>query len=345
MSGANFYARQAEDSRMTSNMTPDSKTPMVNGAPGSDNLPGFASYSRRSEDRSTNQPVPLEPMSATSPIDGAGRYYSGARSRSSSRPRQDPTSPVGPPEPYEDRPPMPQGPMRGAYGPPRGRGGYPPRGAMSSRGSVGSRGPPPSPYGRGGYPIRGRGGYPPGPPPLGVAMGSTGPAGMGRRPPPGYGPQDADGMQARYGPPDGARTPGGTPYRPESMNYDPDSPTIYGPGENIPYGAYGARAQSPARARQSPYGSRAQSPAGGRIPEGVPPPMPSMPHHSPYGSRAQSPAGGRIPQGIPPPMPEMPDQSQYMPNQRQSAMVYDSVVEPADDRRSMGNQPQELPSR
>lgn len=318
MSGANFYTRQAEDSRMAAEMTPDSKSPMVNGAPGSDNLPGFATYNRRSEERSIHQSVPMEPIPATSPVEG-GRFYSGTRSRSSSRPRQDFVTPAGPPEPYEDRPPMPTGPMRGSYGPPRGRGGYPPRGAMSARGSMASRGPPPSPYGRGGYPMRGRGGYPQGPPPPGVMGGAMGPAGMGRRPPPGYGPQDPDAMSGRYGPPDGARTPGGT-YRSEGMNYEPTSPSNYGPGEDAPYAAYGARAQSPARSRQSPYGSRAQSPAGGRIPQGVPPPMPSL-----------------------------PDQSQYSSNQRQSNMVYDAVVQPIEDRRGMAlgvsDAPQELPTK
>lgn len=300
MSGANFYARQAEDSRMAAELTPDSKTPIVNGAPGADHLPGFATYNRRSEDRPHNEPIPLDPMSATSPTDG-GRFYSGTRSRSSSRPRSEFATPMGPPQPYEDRPPMPTGPMRGAYGPPRGRGTYPPRGALSSRGSYGSRGPPPSPYGRGGYPPRGRGGYPQGPtPPPGVMGGAMGPAGMNRRPPPGYGPQDPEVMQGEYGPPDGARTPGGSQYRPEGPNYEPTSPSDYGDGGNAPYIAYGARAQSPARSR-----------------------------HSPYGSRAQSPAGGRIPQDVPPPMPNMPDQSQYPP--RQSSMVYDAVVEPASD--------------
>lgn len=137
-----------------------------------------------------------------------------------------------------------------------------------------------------------------------------GPHGMGRRPPPGYGPQDPDAMPGRYGPPDGARTPGGTPYRSEGMNYEPTSPSVYSTGDNAPYSAYAARAQSPARSRQSPYGSRTQSPA-----------------------------GGRIPQGAPPPMPTMPDQSRYLSNQRQSNMVYDSVVQPVDDTRGMAPQP------
>lgn len=150
--------------------------------------------------------------------------------------------------------------------------------------------------------MRGRGGYLQGPPP--GAMGAVmGPAGMGRRPPPGYGPQDPDAMPGRYGPPDGARTPGGT-YRTEGMNYEPTSPSNYGTGENVSHGAYGARAQSPARSR-----------------------------HSPYGSRAQSPAGGRIPPGAPPPLPSMPDQSDYLPNQRQPNMAYEAVVEPIDDAR------------
>lgn len=294
MSGANFYARQAEESQMASStMTPDSKTPMINGAT------GFATFNRRSEDRPTNEPIPLDPISSTSPVDG-GRFYSATRSRSNSRPRQEMTPVVGPPQTYEEHPPMPPPAARGAYGPPRGRGAYPPRGAMSSRGTPSSRGMPPSPYGRGGYPPRGRGGFSQGPTPPGVPGGAMMAAGMSRRPPPGYGPQSPEALLGGYGPPEGAPGPSNnTPYRAEGAGYEPTSPSNYGPSPNPGYVAYGSRAQSPARPRVSPYGSRAQSPA-----------------------------SGRVSQEMPPPMPMMPDQSQYETRQTQPSMVYDAVVQP-----------------
>lgn len=278
---------------------------MVNGAPGADDLPPFPSYaSRRSQERPINGPSPVGPVSATSPIEG-GRYYNGQRSRSNSRPRQeDFGAPLGVVRSYEERPPvpgLPPAPNRGGYGPPRG--GYPPRGAMSSRGSFGSRGPPPSPFrGRGGYAPRGRGGYDPTPPggPPDVMI----PAGMNRRPPPGYGPQNPAGMDGGYGPPQGSNR---NFSRPDEPGFEPPSPSIYGSEAPVGHGglAYGSRAQSPAARRQSPYGSRAQSPVARR--------------QSPYGSRAQSPSGGLPPQAMPPAMPPMPDQ--YAPTMHQRSTI------------------------
>ena len=151
-------------------------------------------------------------------------------------------------------------PNRGGYGPPRG--GYPPRAGMSSRGN---RGPPPSPYrGRGGYSTRGRG-YASGQTPPGMI-----PPGVGRRPPPGYGPApiDTNDAYANQG------LPMNEPYSPS--NYGSEAPQGYGGL------AYGARAQSPSQRRQSPYGSRTQSPVDGRPNHELPPAMPSMPAQ--YGS-------------------------------------------------------------
>lgn len=208
MSGANFYARQAEESRMVPQTSTESKAPMVNGAPGADVLPAFASYTtRRSEDRPTTAVTPSDPVSATPLINN--RYYDGQRSRSNSRPRQDEFgAPLGQRPTYEDRPPMPMPmsmpptPNRGGYGPPRGR-GYPPRG-------------------RGYGPPRGRGGYPP---PPGIVI----PAGQR---PPGYGPQSPD----RYGPPNNPR------YGPVSpSNYSPDVQ------QGSAYGAVTARSPSQTR--------------------------------------------------------------------------------------------------
>lgn len=240
MSGANFYARQAEETRMMTDASAESKTFMVNGAPGTDTLPAFTSYSsRRSEEQPTTIATPSDPVSVTPLIDN--RFYAGQRSRSNSRPRQDDFgAPLGQRSTHEDVPPMPQNAMRGGYGPPRGRGGYPPRG-------------------RGYGPPRGRGGYPPSAMPPGIMI----PAGMNQRPPPGYGPQSPD----RYGPP-----PSGDP------RYGPVSPSNYSSDPQQPIeAAYGSRAQSPSQRRQSPYSSRAQSPAGTMPPQGIPPPMPPMP--------------------------------------------------------------------
>lgn len=235
----------------------ESKMAMVNGAPGADVLPTFASYeSRKSQERGPTIPPIPEPLSTRSPIED-GRFYSAPRSRSNSRPRpEDFSAPLGA-ERMEERPPMPS--TRGSYGASRGRGGFPPRGNMS-RGP--SRGPPPGAYppGRGGYPSRGRG-----MPPPGVVI----PAGMNRRPPPGYGPQSPNSMDRPYVPP------------PQQEPYEPTSPSNYGPDPGLPYGpAYGARAQSPAASRRSPYGSRAQSPSGARPPQqNIPPVPPMQPHY------------------------------------------------------------------
>ena len=327
MSGANFYARQAEESQMMPGGSTESKSPMVNGGPGTDVLPAFASYNaRRSEERTMNGPSSIDPVSATSPIDN-NRFYGGQRSRSNSRPRpEDYGAPLGAARSYEERPPIPA-PSRGGYGTPRGRGGYPPRGGMPSRGSFEGRGYPPSAYGpgRGGYPNRGRGGHPGGPTPPGVPPpGVMIPAGAGRRPPPGYGPQSPDGAPGAYGPPQSAGY-----ARPGEPGFEPPSPSNYGSDANVPYGStHGSRVQSPERRRQSPYGSRVQSPAG---------------RQSPYGSRAQSPAGARLPQDMPPPMPPMPDQSHFAPTNRAVTGMDPDVMGMVEMQRSQPQRQQSLP--
>ena len=318
MSGANFYARQADESKMMPLSSTESKGPMVNGAPGADSLPTFASYTaRRSEERPMNGPSPVEPVSAMSPID-SGRFYGGQRSRSNSRPRQeDFGAPLGAARSYEDRPPipaLPPTPNRGGYGPPRG--GYPPRGAMSSssRGSFNSRGAP-SPYrGRGGFAPRGRGGYGPSGPPLPANV--MIPAGMNRKPPPGYGPHSPGGMDEAYGAPPGFS---GNVPRPGEPGFEPVSPSNYGSDAPAGYGglAYGSRAQSPAARRQSPYGSRAQSPSGALPPQHMPPAMPPMPgqyapaNHQHSGTGMDSDVLGMVDlQRGPPPGPYQPSAGQ-----------------------------------
>jgi len=316
MSGANFYARQAEESKMVPSTSTESRTQMMNDSPAAEHLPTFTTYtSRRSQERPMHAPSPAEPVPATSPID-SGRYYGhgGQRSRSNSRPRQeDFGAPLGASRSYDDRPTvpaMPPTPNRGAYGPVRG--GY------STRGSFSGRSVPPSPYrGRGGYPSRGRGGYPSGPNGPGMP-GLMVPAGVNRRPPPGYGPQSPTGMDGGYGPPSG---PDGNYSRPGDPGFEPPSPSNYGSDAPAGYGgsAYGSRAQSPATRRQSPYGSRIQSPSRGLPPQDNAPAMPPVPDQYnpeasvayggvPYASRSQSPSRGLPPQDIPPAMPPVPDQ-------------------------------------
>jgi len=353
MSGANFYARQAEESKMMPSATStDSRTHMMNDAPLPDNTPAFTTYpASRSQERPMHAQSPADPVAVVSPVD-SGRYYGHggqrSRSRSNSRPRQeDFGAPLGATRSYDDRPPvptMPPTPNRGGYGPPRG--GFP------TRGSYGGRGVPSSPYrGRGGYPPRGRGGYalgPNGP----VMPGVITPAGINRKPPPGYGPQSPTGMGGAYGPspgPDGAYSRSGEP------EIEPQGPMNYGPEAPAGYGglAYGSRAQSPA--------ARRQSPSRGPPPQDIPPAMPPVPdqygqelpvayggapygsraqspaarRQSPYGSRVRSPARGQPSQDIPPAMPLAPDQYNSGPTLAYDNVTYDPRAQsPAARRQS-----------
>ena len=292
MSGENFYNRQAaQDAKLATATVPAftmaEKAPMVNGAPGGDNLPSFTTYAsdpRRPED--DREPLNRGPPSITrsaSRDNQSARYAEGPRSRSNSMPRDQYGNPMPqpgsiPPMPgYDSRDPLPQNGMpyregmptpRGGYGS-RARGGYPPRG----RGPP--RGPPPQGYrGRGGYSGPGRGGYPPGGNPRGpdgammagaVVGGMAGGAmarGM-RAPPPGYGP----------GPDGGNPIPGAFPP-PERGNAM--SPSIYSTQDHDGYEGYGRRTQSPG-GRRSSQGSRGASPAGGMRPASPPPAMPTLP--------------------------------------------------------------------
>ena len=323
MSGENFYSRQAAEDKLppasTFSTVNEPKTPVVNGAPGADNLPAFATYGSTRRAEEDRQPLNRAPSNNISPVnireDPNGRYY-GPRSRSNSRPRDQYGNPMPPagaagaippmpgrvseenhrrgPSPYRDNSvPPPRGPSpyrdnsvpppRGGYGL-RGRGGYPSRGGYPPRGGYSSRGPPPQNYGgRGAYATRGRGGYQ-----------SSGPmvAEMG-------GAMMAGGMMGGPGPrapPPGYGPEGAAPnaYSPPDERENPVSPSIYSTQQGDQYAAYGARAQSPYGPRtQSPYGARAQSPGTGR--------------QSPYGGRAQSPAGGVVRSASPPPdMPPLP---------------------------------------
>ena len=327
MSGENFYGRQSQEAKMVSPILPplttQLKPPMVNGAPGSDNLPNFATYeaSRRSDDerRPLNQRTPSSSRGNTMPRTDASDPYGVPPVRSKSQqpatgardeygnplPPSNAFGPMPGPigrQPSEGRrnqslPPAPGqynrdnafSPQRGGgYGPPRGRGGYPPRGgSYGPRGGyTGPQGPPGSSQGyggRGGY--NQRGGYA-GRGRGGFAMDGVAAAGAGV----------AAGAIMNRGP---RAPPPGYPTQdqygrpmPEGVQSPVDGAVV---GREDPYGPAGASeyGQPPAGtiAPAAAYGARRQSPARGQ---------------SPYGSRNQSPAGG-IRQNEPmPPMPPMP---------------------------------------
>ena len=321
MSGENFYNRQAGEAKLP--LPPpltaaETKTPMVNGAPGGDNLPAFTTYARerRSEE---NRPMPaMAPMptpAMPSRSNTTDQYNQVPTSRSQSQPprsnsRDQYGNPVSPANAYggslarnrseERRTPGPYGDDmygagRGGYGPSRGRGGYPSRGSYGPRGGYGgpsARAAPQQGYGaRGGYPNRSfsadrsRGGYA-GPAAMAGGIGGAMAAGAmmnrgPRQPPPGY-PPPGQAISTQY--------PTAEQYSPVSrptsdqydqrddVRYQPTSPQDYTRGQPDAYGAYGARSQSPGR-------------------EG---------RQSPHGSRGQSPAGGFRQPSPPPPMPTIP---------------------------------------
>ncbi|KIW15200.1 hypothetical protein PV08_05245 [Exophiala spinifera] len=317
MSGENFYNRQAQESKLPAQTfdSAEPTMPMVNGAPGADRLPNFATFEsgKPDEDR---QPLRSQGVTSdgTTLRDGASdNFYPPPSVRSNSRPPYDERrdqygNPIPraagammpPRQASEER--TPAGSYReGSVPPPgsrgygsRGRGKYPSRGAYSPRGGgYGPRGPPPPqgypgrggffPEMRGGYTGRGRGGYPPT-----AAIGAIG-AGMAaggmmadgqRRPPPGYPP---DGGQ-RTTPPDSYPDSMG-PFGPVAGS----TPYVENPAPNR------ADAMSPSvyttgpEEHLAPYGARAQSPA-----------------RSGYGSRMQSPVGTTRQQSPPPVMPPLP---------------------------------------
>ncbi|OAP59111.1 hypothetical protein AYL99_06409 [Fonsecaea erecta] len=320
MSGENFYNRQAQESKtVAQTFTTEPTMPMVNGSPGADRLPTFATFDASQKSDEERQPLRAQALSAEPSVvtpsrDGASDRYYGPPSRSSSQPPYNgqrdqfgniPPPPVPPtadgtmvpvqgrrsgdeptpPSPYRDRSLPPPG---GRGYPPRGRGTYPPRGGFPPRaGGFGPRGPPPPQGypGRGGFSTDMRGGYGgrgrSGIPP-GVAGGS-------RRPPPGYPPNGIDSASERYTPPDGypvamgpplPMAPGQQYMEDNERRYDARSPSVYTQGEE-PQGPYGARAQSPARDRTSPYGSRVQSPSGTLRRPSPPPAMPPLPTTQP----------------------------------------------------------------
>ncbi|RMZ85928.1 hypothetical protein DV736_g6519, partial [Chaetothyriales sp. CBS 134916] len=304
MSGENFYARQAAEDKMPpmalSAASDTTGAPIVNGAPGSDALPSFATYDsgRRMDD--DRQPLNPSREANLTPVASHGNGSDPSRPSSQSVEGHSPPhdqygNALAPHAVSDDMPPLPTGvrnrerwqfrdgdvagafpqpsvmppPRRGYPRPPRGRAGYPPRGAYLPPRAYGPgpRGPPPQGsgygYGRGGYPGPGRGGrggfIAPG-----VATGAAAGGGVGgsmaaggmrheqQPPPPGYGPQNDQSL----------------PEELENRDRGPE------------YGPYGHRTQSPARQQ----GSRGPSPARGARAESPPPLMPTLPRQPSNGS-------------------------------------------------------------
>jgi hypothetical protein len=308
MNGENFYNRQAGAEPVPLMSTANNT--LVNGAPGVDKLPSFATFETVKKDpdeRSSEERIPLTTRSPTetSPMNGPGMPGPGMPDRYGGQPRMGGNSPPRdqygnimprqPPGPYgmRSRDPsvepgldrqysdgsmngrgrgMPPGGFRGRGGyPPNGRGGYgPPRGGFGPRGGYG---PPP----RGGYGGPHRGG-------MNDAM--VGGAGMvaggmmrgGRAPPPGYGPP-----------------PNGRGYDNRGM-----SPASYGrrPSEPQQYANDVYAAPPPATTEYTPYNP--EEPSRDSLPRAEsPPPMPGLENAGPVGQAVEMDASTGSPSRAP----------------------------------------------
>jgi hypothetical protein len=258
MNGENFYNRQAA---VPAPM--DAPAPvLVNGAPGADKLPAFATFDmakKEGDDRTSDERIPLTTRtpSNTSPEAGPDRdgrvtqqdRYGGPPQMNNGRyngppPRDEfgniiPQPAYGGPGMMNSRDQSQDSQYRNPYPGPagfRGRGGGPP-GGFRGRGGPGYGGP-----GRGGYgPPPGRGGY--GPPGRGAPMMRG-----GRGPPPGY--------NNGYGPPPGPRrapSPGGS-YGPYGRRPSDGQSSVIGYNEAHAAGfaAYGDERDSLPRAESPP---------------------------------------------------------------------------------------------
>ncbi|KAF4626691.1 hypothetical protein G7Y89_g11466 [Cudoniella acicularis] len=225
MNGENFYNREGRPNPLA----PESTT-MVNGSPGPDKLPTFATFemAKKDPDRTSDERIPLTTRSPSepSPTNPTANGFAAndpfrAPSRANTAPPRPPRDqfgnpmPVPPPGAYgsQSRDPSRDPSLSRQYSDPsmrgrgmpagyRGRGGYPPNGRGGYGPPRGGYGPPRGGYGppRGGYgapPMRGgRGGAPPGygPPPRGYDRGVSPAQYGGRRP----SPAQAGGYNAAF---------------------------------------------------------------------------------------------------------------------------------------------------
>ena len=335
MNGDNFYARQnAFKADSPPPLSQQPTAPMVNGAPGSDKLPSFATFETKNRRPSDEDRIPLNQISPGSgnppnsaggyPVatsdDGSDRYggsgrggFEGVRGGRGGRPYNGPRDEFGNPLPPSAA--FGQGPgqrrnsgdsrlrqqysnetmnSQGSRGRGRGRGNYPPRGFGRGGPYNGGRGGPQTMNGGG----------------RGIPMGPMASAGAGfaagevmgrgqRGPPPVYG----NGYPVQGG----GLGPG--PYHQGGPPEDfagPPSQYSGGASPGPPFVAgYGARQHSPGPASAPEYGARQRSPGppsapgyGARQRSSGPP---SAPGYG-YGSREQSPGGRiRMPRDSPPP--------------------------------------------
>ncbi|KKZ60709.1 hypothetical protein EMCG_04636 [[Emmonsia] crescens] len=235
MSGQNFYNRQNVIKLDPPPTITDQNEAAMDNTPSADSLPAFARFEANSRSPDDDR----RPLNAGTPTSVSPDGTSNIRPQDDSRsPLTHEGRPYNPPvDEYGN--PLPPGPagfgpsqMRGPRSDPRLRNQYSNGSMGSQRGRGYAYGPP---RGRGGYPMRGREGPHNGPrglPPHGNGMrgrgGPMGPAmmGRGRGPPPGYPPEVLD----EYG-----------PYGPSLPN-----PDGYGnPGSRADYGYDGARGPSP----------------------------------------------------------------------------------------------------
>ncbi|KAI1610544.1 SUR7/PalI family-domain-containing protein [Exophiala viscosa] len=351
MSGENFYNRQAQESKTNTFTTAEPTMPMVNGAPGGDRLPNFATYDANHRPDEELQPLRSQALSTDGATtrDGASERFYPPGSRASSRP---PYS--GPTDQFGNVPPVPvgaamtpQGRRSGEERNPGGayRSGSVPPPATYRDGSV----PPQGPYrdgsvpppgsrtyggrGRGGHPSRGgypqRGGYGPrGPPPpqgypgrggFSTEMrGNYGGRGRGGYPPPGAAGAVGGAMAA------GAMMAGGQGRPPPG--YRGNGPDRVTPPEDYQdrMGPFGPIANS------TPYIENGSPNRGDTISPSVYTTVTSGEEQAvPYGARAQSPGGQRMPSygsrlqspsgtarqpSLPPAMPPLPSQAAELPS-------------------------------
>ncbi|KAI9733402.1 MAG: regulator of ime2 [Cirrosporium novae-zelandiae] len=301
MNGENFYSRQ-NTGPVAVNTQPvnPANPPMINGGPGADKLPAFATFETSQTRRvSDEEATPLNnrsPSTRTATItssppglmdDQSERYGDPAIRRGPSAgrnppyngPRDEfgnplpPSAAFGPPpvhrQPSDPRFQPPPFPGNGRGGPPpgfrgRGRGGYPPRGGYG--------------IGRGGP----YGGAPRGPPPFNGGRGMPNGVAMAA----GAGASMMAGDMMNRGPPRGP--PGyDNDYPPQGR----DGPGFYPPpGPNMPPGVYARRSPAP----QGP-GSDSQGYGYSRSPPNVPPTersvsVPLAPPMDGSGSAQDSPA-------------------------------------------------------
>ena len=288
MNGENYYNRQGADP-----LAPTVSNTLVNGGPGVDKLPAFATFemAKKEERRTSDERIPLTTRtpSETSPsnvpaVPGMNDGYGGPPPRMGG----------GPPRDQYGNPIMPP---PGAYGGSRSRDPStdPSLNRQYSDNSINSRGRgmPPGGYRGRGYPMNGRGNY--GPPPRGYFNGPRGAYGPQRG---GYG-----GSQGPYrGPPgggmnDGMMTAGaigaGAMMRGGGGSRGRGAPPGYGParsydrGQSPAYDGYG-RDLSPAPQAGVQYAPYNPDEARSSLPRAEsPPPLPGLEHEGVVGQAVE----------------------------------------------------------